>query len=1191
MGIIQQGLLLLRKLNIRDRVSLADYAAALLYFQLATNWQEDLVEFRGQDTYQTVSPLGEHRLWSAFRAVTSSNTPCELRLIHRTETGAELLIRRLRLLRAAQHSSLLLAIDSELDSSKPFLVFPATEPLLVHGHLQQNLSALQKILQLKGLFEALAELHRLGMIAGGITLDQLRVSQDGAMVLDVISCWTMTSSGDDFEDDVTQLCSTALALLECGGETCEPNQISVFLCDSQSANRQLLTASAVLERISGLLSVESQVVVASIQPSKGTDQTFIPELAVQANQNSVPKHLGRFQLYEQLGKGAVGAVYRAVDTIDGKEVAIKILNERTAQNPATLRRFMKEARMLAKADSPFVARLIESNHDAGIHYLALEFVAGGALTSVIRSGSAMSESTALRIILDVARGLAVAHRESVFHRDIKPDNILLTRAGAHYVENEHAGDVLPELLAKLSDFGLARTIDHSESMAMTRDGAILGTPLYMSPEQCRGIAADARSDIYSLGATLFHLLAGRPPFPGESHVVVMNAHCNEALPSLRQLCPVVSEACIIVVEKCLSKNADARYETAELLVTDLERLLHGEPTSIGVHPQAPSSDGVDVFQHEFSCELKSSPEQLWPYVSHTDRVNHALGLGSVSYTTHRHPERGVERIAEARVAGQKMSWQEHPYEWVEGRRLSVLREFSSGPFVWFMNVVELTPISGGGTRLTQTFRAVPKGWAGRMICRFELARRLPKAFKKVYQQIDEFLQRGAQAGADAFGAKAAITAGGKRRLEQRVEAVASAGTDPAVVETLRQFLENASDLEIARIRPLVFADRFQLPPDEVVRTCLLGAKEGLLLHLWDILCPSCRIPADVQETLASLKDHAYCPACDLKYDIDFASSVELIFRAHPEVRQAETKTYCIGGPAFSAHVVAQIRLAPGERFDLEVALSEGSYRLRGPQLPFTIELTVSAGRGATRSEFSMLRPPLPGSVPVFRAGRQVMSLDNSTGQSLLVKLERTAGRSRALTAAAASALPLFRDLFPNDVLAPGQIVSITSVTLLLADLCNASELYDEIGDGQAFGKIRSQLIHMDESVKVSGGAVVKLPGEGLLAVFQNTSAAVQAALRIMKQSGEEQLQRKVVINQGSAMVTTLNDRLDYFGATVSRTRQLLDMASPGDLLMPARLALDEDIKPLLAEYHDQSTLRELNLPHEVMTLLACRIEP
>jgi class 3 adenylate cyclase len=220
-----------------------------------------------------------------------------------------------------------------------------------------------------------------------------------------------------------------------------------------------------------------------------------------------------------------------------------------------------------------------------------------------------------------------------------------------------------------------------------------------------------------------------------------------------------------------------------------------------------------------------------------------------------------------------------------------------------------------------------------------------------------------------------------------------------------------------------------------------------------------------------------------------------------------------------------------------------------------------------------------------------MSLDNATGQSLLVKLERTAGRSRALTAAAASALPLFRDLFPNDVLAPGQIVSITSVTLLLADLCNASELYDAIGDGQAFGKIRSQLVHMDESVRVSGGAVVKLPGEGLLAVFQNTSAAVQAALRMLKQPGEGQLQRKIVINQGSAMVTTLNDRLDYFGATVSRTRQLLDMASPDELLMPARLALDEDIKPLLAEYHDQSILRELNLPHEVITLLACRVDP
>ncbi len=148
------------------------------------------------------------------------------------------------------------------------------------------------------------------------------------------------------------------------------------------------------------------------------EKTFVAQAAVAPSSRSVPDQLGRFQLYEPLGEGAVGAVYRAVDTTDGSEVAIKILNERLAQNAVTLRRFTKEARMLSRAESPYVARLIESNVDQGLHYLALEFVAGGTLTSLIRSGTTISETAAIKVVLDVAMGLSMAHRDSVFHRDI-----------------------------------------------------------------------------------------------------------------------------------------------------------------------------------------------------------------------------------------------------------------------------------------------------------------------------------------------------------------------------------------------------------------------------------------------------------------------------------------------------------------------------------------------------------------------------------------------------------------------------------------------------------------------------------------------------------------------------------------------------------------------------------------------------
>ncbi|MBL8810752.1 MAG: protein kinase [Planctomycetaceae bacterium] len=1171
------------------------------------------MEFRGNATYRTEHPLREARLWTSFAAVSADGLPVEVRALHADEPAKSSLEQRLNILQAIRSLGVLCPVEWQAKPSGAFVVVERVSAVTATEF--RALATAQILGRIRSLFVGLSELHRNGLIAGSIQLSHIVGRRDGSWSLDVMECWSEPTQHDDPEEDVRQLCECCRELIRTltgtlTGTLTDEHRI-LLTPDSATLQQRLLTASFIADRLSveqpqvaagGTragehdIAVDRTFVTAVIPAKNDADQTFVADITPTGTGLTVPEMLGRFRIHERLGEGAVGAVYRGVDSTTGATVAIKILNDRTARNPSMIRRFTKEARMLSKADSPFVARLIDSNHDQGVHFLALEYLPGGTLSSVLRGQKRLSEKLALRLILDVARGLAVAHQESVFHRDIKPDNILLTARGARAVDGlqnatsiEQTSSELRwvisegEPLAKLSDFGLAKSLDQSESMAMTQDGAILGTPLYMSPEQCRGLVADARSDIYSLGATLFHLLAGRPPFSGESQVAVMNAHCSDPTPSLHQIRPELSDACCVVVEKCLQKNADARYVNGEALAADLERLLHGEPTSIAIHPAPPSTQGLGLFEHSFSCELRSSSEQLWPYVSHTDRVNHALGLSSVTYTTRRHPERGVERFAEARVAGQKLAWQEHPYEWIEGKRLSVLREFSSGPFLWFMNIVELQQISGGGTRLTQTLKAVPRNFAGRMLCRLELGRRTPRAFQKVYQQVDEFLQRGASPATDAFGARIAMTAGGRRRLEQRIQSVASAGTDPSVTETLRQFLENASDLEVARIRPLVFAERFQLSADEVIRACLLGAREGLLLHLWDILCPSCRIPADVQETLASLKDHAYCPACDLKYTVDFASSVELIFRAHPDVRPAETRTYCIGGPAFSAHVVAQIRLAPGERFDLPVALTEGTYRLRGPQLPFVIDLVVSAGRGASRAEFSMLRPPVPGTVPVFRAGQQVLVLHNTTGQDLQIRLERTAGRSQALTAAAASAMPLFRELFPNDVLAPGQIVSITSVTLLMAELCTAESLYASIGDGPAFGKIRTKLLEIEEGVRSNGGAVVKIVGEGVLAVFQSTPAAVQAAVTLMKKMDLNELPLRTAIDHGPAMVTTLNDRLDYFGATVARTRRLLEFAGSGELLIPSRVAIDEELQNILHKSDAQSSLRVLDSSDNVIT--------
>lgn len=1172
------------------------------------------MEFQGKSLWLVDGPLAEHAFWSAFSARTVTGISGEVRSLHATEPDRARILRGLRILQHVQHPALRLPIDQRPEASPPWFVFtPATPAGAAVCSFQTAAPAIPEAAASAALlFAGLAEVHRLGLTTGPFDSGDIVCNREGHWQLDLLALLGTTHGTADPEDDVTSLCRALLQLFgshpdlspiaealrpllltRLPGDNAPPASAAVLAGHLQqfattgdsgragtpAVNHARLTAATLLSTPG--LPLEGTLLLPSQHAPAGNA----------GGPRKLPEQLGRFRLIRQLGEGAAGTVYLAEDTADGSAAAVKILNERMSQNAVMLRRFTKEARLLARSRSPWVAALLDSNCDQGFHFLALEFVPGGTLADSMQENRGVPEQAAARIVLDATLGLASAHRESICHRDIKPDNILLTLAGAEYLrgttESRQGLAVPAGPLAKLSDFGLARAHQQSESMALTQDGTILGTPLYMSPEQCRGQTADARSDIYSLGATLFHLLAGRPPFMGENQVAVLNAHCNHPLPQLRQLCPTLSDACISVVEKCLAKNPDVRYSNADELAADLERLVNGQPASILAHPAAPETGGRNVFEFRFTCELASTPAQLWPHVAHTDRVNHALGLAPVTYTHRRHPVRGLERFAETKVAGQKLMWQEHPYEWIEGRRFSVLREFSGGPFLWFMNVVELEPAPSGGTRLTQIFRAVPTNLAGKLLCRVELSGRAPRGFRKLYQQLDQFLQQGASPAEDPFGVPVKLAATTRRKLRQRLEQLLEAGANPSVVEILGQFLQTAPDLEAARIRPLVFAERFGLPPADVVHACLLAARHGLLLHLWDLLCPSCRIPADVQETLAALKDHNYCSACDLQYSLDFGSSVELIFRAHPDLRQTETRTWCIGGPAFSSHVVAQIRLAPGERFDLELALGEGGYRLRGPQLSFTAEISVSAGALAPRAEISLQQAPLPGSIPVLRHNSQVLALLNNTPQNLQIRVERTADRRRALTAAAAAALPLFRELFPADVLAPGRMVAIASTTLLLVELVDAESLYQAVGDGNAFATIRSKLQKIDDSVRECGGTLVKIVGEGALAVFPNTAAALHAAIQLLQAHTTDQLTLRMALNHGAAMVATLNDRLDYFGNLVVTTRRMLTAAQPKELLLPAALAFDEDLQPMLQPLQAQSTLKSMP---EGPTLLALQLD-
>jgi serine/threonine protein kinase len=262
--------------------------------------------------------------------------------------------------------------------------------------------------------------------------------------------------------------------------------------------------------------------------------------------------LGDFRLDEKLGEGGMGAVYEAHQISMDRKVALKILAAHLAANPEFVQRFRREAQMSAKLDHPNVVRGITVGEDRGRHYFAMEFVDGENLQEVLDRVQRLSVADASRVALDVASALTEAERCAMVHRDIKPANIMLTK----------------KRKVMLTDLGLAKVTGDEGDLTAT--GVFFGTPPYMAPEQFHSTReVDSRSDIYSLGATLYHLVTGEKPFKGAPYECLTKKERRDWVPA-RTLNPEVPEALDRIIAKTMEPSPKDRYQSADELVADLE---------------------------------------------------------------------------------------------------------------------------------------------------------------------------------------------------------------------------------------------------------------------------------------------------------------------------------------------------------------------------------------------------------------------------------------------------------------------------------------------------------------------------------------------------------------------------------------------------------------------------------------------
>ena len=584
------------------------------------------------------------------------------------------------------------------------------------------------------------------------------------------------------------------------------------------------------------------------------------------------------------------------------------------------------------------------------------------------------------------------------------------------------------------------------------------------------------------------------------------------------------------------------------------------------------------FHYHWEYDLKASPEKLWPFVADTNRFNRDTGVPSVEPArTTRGRLRNARRRLRLSMYGMAVEWEEQPFEWVRPSRFGVARTYSKGPITELRALVELTPRAAGGTKLSYDLRAQPRTFLGGFLfsqqVKFSSARRFARAFRK-YDQIaaTEVMQ--------TPEAEVELDSAAQSRLQVIGEKLLAEGADREVVERLIDFISSADDFALARIRPYALADEWKLSRRAVLEACLRSTRFGLLDLQWELLCPLCRGAGETGKSLSEISSQVHCDTCRIDFTVNFDRFVEVTFKPNALLRQVETQNFCMGSPQKTPHIVAQQLLPARSERELSLPLEIGRYRLRALELSGGQDVTVSdAGQPAASVTIGETDWPVD---ELKLAQQSLLKLKNATSAEQLLILERLAWSDQSATAAEVTALQMFRDLFASEALRPGEQISVGTLTVLFTDLRNSTQLYREIGDATAFGRVMNHFDVLKKVIAEEDGALVKTIGDAVMAVFRRPASALKAMLSAQEKlaapaAGVAPLTLKAGVHTGPCIAVTLNDRLDYFGSTVNMAARLEGLSNGDDVIISKALYDDPEVRQLVANENLQAEPFEILL--------------
>ncbi len=562
-----------------------------------------------------------------------------------------------------------------------------------------------------------------------------------------------------------------------------------------------------------------------------------------------------------------------------------------------------------------------------------------------------------------------------------------------------------------------------------------------------------------------------------------------------------------------------------------------------------------VYSRTFEWRFDSPPGSIWQAMADTARFNEAAGLPMHNIDEEAQPDGSVRYFAEARKGPFALAWEEIPVEWVDGKWFRHLRVFSKGPLRTLCATLRLEPDGDGGAIGHYTIDASAANPIGTLI----LATAFFDGAKKNFDAL------AASARDWAAGRRAmpfdtppvTLTADGRIRLDVLISRIEVSPNAHGLVRRLVDWMLAAQEIDLMRIRPLALARRWDARERDVIELCLQSVKDGLLESRWDLLCPRCRGAKLTVSSLDMLPRDAHCSACNIGYDREFATNVELTFHPSPAVREVVDGEFCLFGPMTTPHVKVQVTLEPGETRTIEAALAPGDYRLRTLEIGGASDITHDSGGfpGVT-----VANDTVTAGAP---SGDGEIDLANESDRRRTVIIESRDWVQEALTAHRVTTLQAFRDLFPGDVLGPADEVGISQVTLMFTDLKGSTGFYERVGDATAYHLVHDHFAFLAQVVREHNGSVVKTIGDAVMAAFTDPADGARAALAVQtgvddfnEGTGTEDIVIKLGVHCGPCIAVTLNDRLDYFGSTVNMAARLQAESVGGDIVFSEDLLAD-----------------------------------